>query len=140
MMDSKKNQPETRLVENPANDHKRAAVHFLELVATGHIDEAYQKYASKNCKHHNPYFGACFTALQKVMQENHDQFPNMQLSVKNVIGEGYLVAIHSHVVQTPGETGMAAVHIFRFQDDQIVEFWDCGEPVPTDSPNEDGMF
>jgi predicted SnoaL-like aldol condensation-catalyzing enzyme len=74
------------------------------------------------------------------MQENHDQFPNMRLSVKNVIGDGDLVAVHSHVVQTPGEAGLAAVYIFRFQGDKIVEFWDCGEAAPTDSLNEDGMF
>ena len=74
------------------------------------------------------------------MQENHDQFPKMRLSVKNVIGEGDLVVVLSHVVQARCEAGLAAVHIFRFQGGKIVEFWDCGEPVPADSPNEDGMF
>jgi len=57
-----------------------------------------------------------------------------------VIGEGDLVVVHSHVVQARGEAGLAAVHIFRFQGGKIVEFWDCGEPAPVDSPNEDGMF
>ncbi len=140
MMDSKKNQVETRKIENPVGDYKQAAVHFLELVAMGRIEQEYRRYAAPNGRHHNPYFRAGFPALQKGMQENHDQFPNMRLSVKNVIGEGDLVVIHSQVVQTPGEAGMAAVHIFRFQGDKIIEFWDCGEPVPDNSPNEDGMF
>jgi predicted SnoaL-like aldol condensation-catalyzing enzyme len=74
------------------------------------------------------------------MQANHDQCPNMRLTVKNVIGEGDLVAVHSQVLQSPGEQGMAAVHIFRFEGDKFVEFWDCGEPVPADPQNEDGMF
>jgi predicted SnoaL-like aldol condensation-catalyzing enzyme len=39
-----------------------------------------------------------------------------------------------------GETGIAAVHLFRFQGDRIVEMWDCGQPVPADSLNKNGMF
>ena len=88
----------------------------------------------------NPYFRSGFPALQKGMQENHDQYPNMRITVKNVIGDGDLVAIHSRVVQSPGEPGLAAVHLFRFEGDKIIEFWDVGEPVPIDFPNEDGMF
>jgi len=34
----------------------------------------------------------------------------------------------------------AAVHVFRFHSDKIVEMWDCGQPVPVDSPNKDGVF
>jgi len=74
------------------------------------------------------------------MKENHVQFPNMRITVKYVIGDGDLVAIHSHIVLRPGETGVAVVHLFRFQGDKIVEMWDCGQPVPADSPNKDGMF
>jgi predicted SnoaL-like aldol condensation-catalyzing enzyme len=140
MMNSKKNRPDALLLETPVNGHRQAALHFLELVASGNVVEAYQRYAAPNGRHHNLYFRAGFPALQKGMQENHDQFPNMRLTVKNVIGEGDLVAVHSQVVQSPSEKGMAAVHIFRFQGGKIVEFWDCGEPVPADSPNEDGMF
>jgi predicted SnoaL-like aldol condensation-catalyzing enzyme len=51
-----------------------------------------------------------------------------------------MVAVHSHIVLRPGEAGVAAVHIFRFEGDQIVEIWDCGEPLPADSTNPDGMF
>jgi predicted SnoaL-like aldol condensation-catalyzing enzyme len=140
MMNGKKNQVESRQIENPVGDYKQAALDFLELIAKGQIEEAYRRYAAPNGRHHNPYFRAGFAALQKGMQENHDQFPNMRLSVKNVIGEGDMVAVHSQVVQTPGEAGLAAVHIFRFQGEKIIEFWDCGEPVPTNSPNEDGLF
>jgi predicted SnoaL-like aldol condensation-catalyzing enzyme len=139
-MDNQKNLPGTLQVENRVVDHKQAAIQFLKLIETGQIEEAYRRYAAANGKHHNPYFQAGFPALQKGMQENHDQFPNMRLTVKNVIGDGDLVAIHSQVVQSPGEAGVAAVHIFRFQADKIVEFWDVGEPVPADSPNEDGIF
>ena len=113
MTNNPKNDLEPAQVENRVDGHKQAALQFLKLIETGRIEEAYRRYADTNGRQHNPYFQAGFPALQKGMQENHEQFPNMRLTVKNVIGEGDLVAIHSQVVQRPGEAGLAAVRIFR---------------------------
>lgn len=128
------------MVDSKTQDRKQSAVEFLRLAAAGRIDEAYQRYIDMNGKHHNPYFPAGFPALKKGMIENHVQFPGKQLAVKNVLGDGDLVAVHSHIVLRPGDSGIAAVHLFRFQADRIVEMWDCGQPVPADSPNKDGAF
>ena len=38
------------------------------------------------------------------------------------------------------DPGFAAVHLFRFDGDRIVELWDVGQPVPEESPNENGVF
>ncbi|VVB84857.1 SnoaL-like domain protein [uncultured archaeon] len=126
--------------ESTLDDRKQAAVQFLQLVVAGSIDEAYQKYVDMRGKHHNPFFPAGFPALKKAMIENHKQFPNKQLTVRNVLGDGDLVAVHSQIVLNPGETPIAAVHLFRFDGNKIVEMWDCGQPLPDDSPNEDGAF
>jgi predicted SnoaL-like aldol condensation-catalyzing enzyme len=125
--------------EKPS-DHTQMARQFLERVVAGNIDDAYSKYVSSTGKHHNPFFREGFPALQEAMNEDHLQFPNKKLIVKNVIGEGDLVAVHSHFVLRPGEPGMTVVHLFRFQADKIVEFWDIGQPIPADSPNRDGTF
>lgn len=119
---------------------KEVAVQFLKLVVAGHIDEAYVKYVDMKGKHHNPFFSAGFPALQKAMNENHAQFPNKQITVKSVLADGELVAVHSELVLTPGGNTMAVVHIFRFKGSKIVEMWDCGQPLPADSPNKDGAF
>ena len=74
------------------------------------------------------------------MDENARKNPHASLAVKNVLADGDLVAVHSHVVHKPGEPGAAVVHIFRFQADKVVEFWDLGMEVPKDSPNTDGVF
>ena len=74
------------------------------------------------------------------MKEDHHQFPNKQFTIKNVIGEGDLVAVHSHLVIRPSEPGMSVVHLFRFQGEKIVELWDIGQAIPADSPNLDGAF
>src|SRR5271167_4194653 len=127
-------------VENAIHDHKQAAVQFLQLVEAGKIDDAYQKYVALEGKHHNPFFPAGFSALREAIKEAHVQFPNMRLTVKTVIGDGELVAVHSHVVLRPSDAGVAAVHLFRFYGNKIIEMWDCGQPVPAGSPNKDGMF
>jgi predicted SnoaL-like aldol condensation-catalyzing enzyme len=126
--------------EDAVRRRKQAAVEFLQFIAAGRIDEAYRNYIDPGGKHHNPFFPAGFPALQKAMTENHVLFPNKQLTVKNVLGDGDLVAVHSHVALRPGETGMTVVHLFRFHDGKIVEMWDCGQPVPADSLNKDGVF
>ncbi len=100
-------------IDSNTQARKQAAVKFLQLVVAGRIDEAYQKYVDMQGKHHNPFFPAGFPALKKAIIENHVQFPNKQLSVKNVLGDGDLVAVHSHIVLRPGESGVAAVHLFR---------------------------
>jgi len=120
--------------------YKQSAVEFLQLVVNGKIEEAYQKYVDFRGKHHNPYFPAGFPTLQKAMEENHDKFPNKQLTVKHVLGDGDLVVVHSHLIFNTGETGMIVVHLFRFEGDKIVGMWDCGQPMPADSPNKDGAF
>ncbi len=125
---------------NNIQARKQIAVQFLHLVDAGQIDEAYRKYVDIRGKQHNPFFPAGFPALQRAMIENHIQFPNKKLTIKNVLGDGDLVAVHSHIVLRPGETGVVAVHLFRFQSDKIVEMWDCSQPVPADSPNKDGAF
>ena len=128
------------MIDSNTQDRKNAAVQFPQLVVEGRIDEAYQKYVDMLGKHHNPFFLAGFPALQKGMIENHALFPNKQLTFNNVLGDDDLVAVHSHIVLRPGDSGVSAVHLFRFKGDRIVEIWDCGQPVPADSPNEDGMF
>jgi predicted SnoaL-like aldol condensation-catalyzing enzyme len=119
---------------------KNAAVDFLQMVVRGEFDKAYGKHMAHGGVHHNPYFAAGFEALKQGMKDNHAQFPSKSIAVKSVIGEGDLVAVHSQVVLKPGTPGLAAVHIFRFKGDKVVELWDVAQEVPASSPNKDGMF
>ena len=64
----------------------------------------------------------------------------LKIPIKLSLEDGNLVATYSHVQQNPGDSGVAVVHIFRFEGDHIVEMWDVGQAVPEDSPNENGMF
>lgn len=119
---------------------KEKAVSFLQLVASGKVREAYQTYISPDFHHHNPYFRGDAESLMLAMEENATMNPHKILEVKLAIQERDTVAVHSHVKQNPEDLGGAVVHIFRFQNNQIVELWDIGQPIPEDSPNENGMF
>ncbi|PGY06371.1 polyketide cyclase [Bacillus sp. AFS031507] len=119
---------------------KEKAVSFLQLVASGKVREAYQTYISPDFRHHNPYFRGDAESLMLAMEENSTMNPHKILEVKLVLQERDMVSVYSHVKQNPEDLGGAVVHIFRFQDNQIVELWDIGQPLPEDSPNENGMF
>jgi predicted SnoaL-like aldol condensation-catalyzing enzyme len=120
--------------------HKEAAVRFLQLVVANHIDEAYDRYVDMKGKHHNVYFAAGFPALKQAMIDDHAKHPPKQLTVKHVLGDGDLVAVHSRLQRDKTETSIAVVHLFRFEGRKIAEMWDLGMEVPGNSPNKDGAF
>ncbi|MHA7136800.1 nuclear transport factor 2 family protein [Rossellomorea arthrocnemi] len=119
---------------------KERAISFLELVASGNVSEAYESHTGPGFRHHNPYFPGDADSLMSAMEENAAGNPDKILEVKRAIEEGESVAVHSHVRQNPDDLGVAVVHIFRFQNDRIVELWDVGQAIPEDSPNENGVF
>jgi len=120
--------------------HKDAAVEFLRLVASGKVPEAYQKHVGTGFRHHNPFFRGDAAALKEAMEQNAAKHPNMLLEIQCALQEGDRVAVFSRVRQHPEDRGAAVVHIFRFEGDQVVEFWDVGQAVPEESVNENGMF
>ncbi|WP_010283795.1 nuclear transport factor 2 family protein [Bacillus timonensis] len=119
---------------------KEKAVSFLNLVASGKVREAYNKFSGPNFAHHNPFFRGDAESLMLAMEENAAQNPHKVFEVKLAIQEGDMVSVYSHIKQNPDDRGAAVVHIFRFENDLIVELWDIGQPIPEDSPNENGMF
>jgi predicted SnoaL-like aldol condensation-catalyzing enzyme len=122
------------------DNKKDTAVAFLKLASSGDVREAYDKFVGEGFRHHNPYFEGSADSLQAGMEENARQNPDKALEVKRVIAEGDLVVVHAHVRHKPDDLGAALVHIFRFENDRIVELWDLGQPVLEESPNQYGMF
>lgn len=120
--------------------YKEIAVSFLELVVSGKIREAYDKYVDQNFRHHNTYFRGDRASLMLAMEENHAEYPSKALEVKLTLEDGNMVAVVSHIRLKPVDTGSGTVHLFRFEGDLIVEMWDIVQAIPKDSPNQYGMF
>lgn len=83
--------------------NKEMASDFLRMVVGGKFDEAYDKYVDMNGKHRNQYFRAGFAALKAAMIENRAQSADKSYLVCNAIAEGDKVAVHAHLVPSPGD-------------------------------------
>lgn len=106
--------------------NKQLAIHFLEMIIAGTIDEAYEKYVDMNGTHHNAFTPPGFPALREGMKEAHVKFPNKQFTIQHVLEDEDLVAVHSHLVLDE-KNELMVVHLFRFQNNKIIEMWDIGQ-------------
>lgn len=120
---------------------KEIVSQFLQLVIAGRPKETLVFFAP-DCKHHNPFFPAGIGPLTDAMAGAAQAAPPTGgiLTIEHVLEDGDLVAAHTALRNSTGEPVFAQVHLFRFQGDKIIEYWDITQPVPAGSPNEDGMF
>ncbi|MBX2932019.1 MAG: nuclear transport factor 2 family protein [Chitinophagaceae bacterium] len=119
---------------------KEIAQDFLKLASKGQSRKAFELYVSDNFKHHNAWFKADGQTLMIAMEENAKKTPDKVFEIQRALEDENLVAVHSRVRQTPNDLGAAVIHIFKFDDDKIVELWDFGQAVPENMINENGMF
>jgi len=117
---------------------KEIAATFLKLASAGNVHEAYSKYVHPDFKHHLVYFRGDRESLAKAMEENARQFPDKTYETLHALEDGDLVAVHGKVVLAPKVYGV--IHIFRFNDDKIIESWEASQEELEDSPNENGLF
>ena len=120
--------------------NKEIAQDFLKLSAKGHSKQAFQLYVGEKFKHHNVYFKGDGHTLMTAMEENARKNPDMIFEIQRALEDGNLVAVHSHIRQSPHDPGAAVIHILQFVDNKIVELWDFGQAVPEQMVNENGMF
>ena len=127
-------------MEHTINRIKAAAIHFLQLTASGNVNEAFYLYIGPEFRHHNMYFKGDADSLKAAMEESAKNLPAKQLEIQFAIAEENKVAVYSKVTISPGEPGIALVHFFRFRDDKIVELWDLAQAPPDEMINENGLF
>lgn len=119
---------------------KEIAQDFLKLASKGQSRRAFELYVSDNFKHHNVWFKGDGQTLMTAMEENARKTPDKVFEIQRALEDENLVAVHSRVRQTPNDLGAAVIHIFRFDNDRIIELWDFGQAVPAEMVNENGMF
>ena len=117
---------------------KESAISFLTSAGLGKVQQAFDQFVAPNFIHHNQYFKGDRESLLKAMVEDHQTNPNKSIDIKQAFVDGNTVITHSHVVKENME--IAVVHIFRFENNKIVEVWDLGQIMEEDSPNENGAF
>jgi len=136
--------------ENDANKtHKKIAVEFLSLIASGKPKDGLRFFAA-DCKIHNPYVLGGMSELIDAMIEVQKQgsegimkgsTADFRLAVRQVLADGDLVAVHTTVASSkPNEGGLRQVHIFRFIGEKIVEYWDITQDIHENMPNATEAF
>lgn len=135
--------------EKSANTRKDIAVRFLNLIGAGTPKEGLRFFAP-DCKTHNPYVTGGMNALIDAMIEVQKKGAegiikgsrgDFKLVVQNVLAEKDLVAVHTQLASPdPRDGGLRQVHLFRFSEDKIVEYWDISQLVPENAPNAAGAF
>jgi predicted SnoaL-like aldol condensation-catalyzing enzyme len=127
-------------------ERKRIAVEFLTLLGEQKFKEGIRFFAS-DCRTHNPYVAGGMDALTDAMiaanKDMRQKAPEAALTIRNAIAEGDLVAVHTELFNSrgdPAKGGLRQVHLFLFQGDKIVEYWDISQLVTPDQPNAAGAF
>jgi predicted SnoaL-like aldol condensation-catalyzing enzyme len=141
------------LFEVPENDahrlRKEAAVRFLSLIGAGRPKDGLV-FFTPDCITHNPYTAGDMDALTDAMiavQKSGSagvvkgSTADFKLSVRQVLAEGDLVAVHTTLSSSnPLAGGLRQIHLFRFEGDKIVEYWDITQFIPEGAPNAAGAF
>ena len=127
-------------------DHKKIVVEFLNLGLTGKFKEGLKNF-STDCKTHNPYIAGNMDTLTSAMDaanaQGTGQYPEAEFKVKHVLADGDLVAVHTELFNKkskPNEGGLRQIHLFRFSNDKIVEYWDVTQQILPNMPNAGGAF
>lgn len=121
--------------------HKELAQEFLQMAGSGKVKEAYEKCIAPNLIHHNQYFKGDRHSLLEAMEAASKNSPNKSINVKYIYEDGATVITHSEVVRmNADDPRIAVVHIFRFENNKVVELWDLGQLIDKNSPNENGCF
>lgn len=122
-----------------SQENRRIVEDFLDLInRQGRVREAFERHVSESYVQHNPTAGDGreeAIALIEGMAAN----PGFQPSVKRMVAEGDLVAVHMHLAFGDGP-GLAVMDMFRLEEGKIVEHWDVIQEAQSDTASGRSMF
>jgi predicted SnoaL-like aldol condensation-catalyzing enzyme len=134
------------LVRQKESAHKKITREYFKLVSAGKFKEGLRFFAL-DCKTHNPFISGSIETLTDAMlaasKDLSAEITDPGFAVKHVLADGDLVAVHTELLNSkskPSEGGLRQVHLFRFEDEKIVEYWDITQQVLPDMPNPSGAF
>ncbi len=127
-------------------ERKNIVLEYFKLVGLGKFKEGLRFFAPE-CKTHNPYIAGSIAVLTDAMiaanKEGISKYPNALFTVKHVLADGDLVVVHTELLSNKsklGEGGLRQAHVFRFEGNQIVEYWDITQQILPNMPNASGAF
>jgi predicted SnoaL-like aldol condensation-catalyzing enzyme len=120
---------------------KEVATKFItELYVEKKAREAFETWVEPGYIQHNPLAATGRDAAIAFLEPFFQGHPDAVYSIKRIIADGNLVAVHSHAKFAAGDRGLAVIDILRVEHCKIAEHWDVAQPVPEKSANSNGMF
>jgi predicted SnoaL-like aldol condensation-catalyzing enzyme len=119
----------------------RAAItDYARLLMIEHKPEdAFGKYYADLLIQHDPWIGdggkGDVEFLKKRREENPDKYDSTDQYISvihNILADGNLVAIKSHVFTSPQDHGREFVDIWRMENGKFAEHWDIIQPIAAD--------
>ena len=104
------------------------------------VREAFETWVDPGYIQHNPMAATGREAAIGFLEPFVAQHPDMHYSIKRIIADGNLVAVHSHGTMGGDDRGMVVVDILRVKGCKVVEHWDVVQAVPEKAANSNGMF
>jgi predicted SnoaL-like aldol condensation-catalyzing enzyme len=104
------------------------------------VRKAFETWVDPGYIQHNPMAATGRDAAIAFLEPFFASNPNINYTIKRIIAEGNLVAVHAHGKFATDDRGMAVIDILRVQGCKVMEHWDVVQPVPEKSANENGMF
>ncbi len=127
-------------------DRKNIVNEYFRLVSTGKFKEGLRFFAP-DCKTHNPFvvggMGTLTDAMIAASKNITEQNSQPEFLIRHLLVDGDMVAVHTQLLNSksnPGEGGLRQVHLFRFESDKIVEYWDITQQILPSMPNASGAF
>lgn len=118
---------------------------FFRLVGEGRPRDGL-RYFSPGCVQHNPHVNggidALFDSMMAAMKEKASKISQPDFSVRYVLEDRDTVAVYTQLYNRskPEMGGQRQVHLFRFGEDKIVEYWDITQQIGSSMPNVAGAF
>jgi predicted SnoaL-like aldol condensation-catalyzing enzyme len=120
---------------------KEVVTKFItELYLEKRAREAFETWVEPGYIQHNPLAATGRDAAIAFLEPFFQGHPDAVYSIKRIIADGNLVAVHSLAKFAAGDRGLAVIDILRVEHCKIAEHWDVAQPVPEKSANSNGMF
>lgn len=120
--------------------NKSNAIAFYKMAYEGDPRKAIDTYVGDKYIQHNPDVEDGFEGFISYFERMQREYPIKSIEFVRCIGEGNLVALHTH--QTwPDNDQYVTMDFFRFNEDgKIVEHWDSIQQIPANSANPNTMY
>ena len=124
---------------NP-EQNKQNAIAFYKTAYMGNPKRAVEQYVGNTYIQHNPDVAEGTEGFIKYFERMQKEYPSKSIDFLRCIGQGDLVALHTHQVW-PGNDEYITMDFFRFdQEGKICEHWDAIQQIPDQSANGNTMY